>query len=115
MMTFEEWIKIGRPFLNTESRKWIDKFEDGEISIDSLLDIICEEYLKQRNTPHIESSNPCYGCAHHTCLYSMFYDSNKTEEENEEEFCYGCPCGDGLECNRDSGKCTNYEIYPVLI
>ena len=56
----------------------------------------------------------CKGCMHEgCCLYFSdlnTYDISNPEEEQKafEEFCCGCPCGDGVECNRDEG-CMNYE------
>ena len=55
----------------------------------------------------------CKGCCHDGCC-GYFSDLNtygldeNGEQKAFEEFCMGCPCGDGLECNRDQG-CANYE------
>ena len=55
-------------------------------------------------------TNGCDGCYHnHPCSYFEDEDStNKSEKEMIEEHCYGCCCGDGLECNKGLG-CENYE------
>lgn len=110
-ITIEEWISMGRPFMNEWCQRYLDKFLNGEIKLINLFDVICEEYLQYRNTPNVESTNPCYGCENYDCLYSLFYDFSKTEEENIREFCYECPCADGGECNRDSdAPCYNYKL-----
>ena len=60
--------------------------------------------------------NGCEGCFHYDhCGYFNFYEHTKTEEENTIEHCYGCCCGDGLECNKDYG-CMNWEdgSEPIL-
>ena len=61
----------------------------------------------------------CEGCCHDGCC-GYFSDLNKydisiPEEEQKafEEFCCGCCCGDGAECNRDGG-CDNYETEPLM-
>jgi hypothetical protein len=63
-----------------------------------------EEYL-------LNEEGKCESCIHHdTCGYFDFDNSNLTEEEAFAEHCVGCCCGDGAECNRDSGYgCTNWE------
>ena len=42
------------------------------------------------------------------CGMLKFDISAMTEEEVFEGHCVGCPCGEGLECNREDG-CENYE------
>ena len=64
-------------------------------------------------------SNNCEGCCHDgQCGYFSelnTYDISIFEEEQKafEEFCCGCSCGDGAECNRDIG-CDNYETEPIM-
>jgi len=60
------------------------------------------------------SSKPCEGCCHDGCC-GYFSELNKCETEDEAflEFCAGCACGDGAECNRDQG-CDNYETEPIM-
>ena len=62
--------------------------------------------------------NGCIGCCHDGCC-GYFSDENTYlledggEDKAFEEFCVGCCCGDGLECNRDQG-CSNYETEPIM-
>lgn len=64
-------------------------------------------------------SNNCEGCCHdgHCGYFSELndYDISTPEEEQKafEEFCVGCCCGEGVECNRDFG-CDNYEKEPIM-
>lgn len=55
--------------------------------------------------------NGCEGCVHYDgCGYFDFYDASLTEEERIIEHCFGCCCGDGLECNKQqSNGCWNWE------
>jgi hypothetical protein len=115
MMTFEEWIKMGYPFLNKDSKQGLDRYAKGEISISAALGIIAEELMKKSNTPNVDPSNPCYGCANYACLYSMFYDDTKSEEENDKELCGNCACNNCGECARDTeSPCDNYDLCFVL-
>lgn len=51
----------------------------------------------------------CKECIHYgDCGYFDLYDNKLTEEENLIEYCVGCCCGDGGECNKSRG-CWNYE------
>lgn len=55
-----------------------------------------------------EDYSPCKGCFYRGgCGWMLFGTPGMTEEEIFEEHCCGCPCGDGCECNRESG-CGNY-------
>ena len=55
--------------------------------------------------------NGCDGCIHYEgCGYFDFYEANLTEEERIIKHCFGCCCGDGLECNKHQGNgCWNWE------
>ena len=51
----------------------------------------------------------CDGCVHQGCCGFLMFDTSDMDEETIfYEHCCGCPCGDGLECNRDM-CCSNYE------
>lgn len=57
---------------------------------------------------NVTHSSPCSGCFYeNSCGQLIFGTSGMTEEEAFELYCCGCACGDGCECNRDSG-CGNY-------
>lgn len=61
----------------------------------------------------------CDGCIHDGCCgyFSDLNDYNPINPDEErkafKEFCAGCCCGDGFECNRDYG-CDNYETELIL-
>ena len=63
--------------------------------------------------------NACKGCCHDGCCGYFselnIYDISIPEEEQKafEEFCCGCCCGEGFECNRDQG-CDNYETESIM-
>lgn len=67
----------------------------------------------------MRTSNSCEGCCHDGCCgyFSELndYDISIPEEEQKafEEFCCGCCCGEGVECNRYGG-CDNYETEPIM-
>lgn len=114
-MKFEEWIKMGRPFLNKDSNQALDRFENREISIHLVLRIIAEEWMKKYNTPNVDPSNSCYGCENYGCLYSMFYDDTKSEAENETKLCGNCMCNNCGECIQDTNiPCNNYDLCFVF-
>ena len=59
--------------------------------------------------------NSCEGCCHYDgCGYFDEYAAELNEAERFEKHCVGCCCGDGYECNRDNGGCSNYETEPVM-
>ena len=115
-MTFEEWIEMGYKLFGSEVMKSFNKLASGQIDVDAYLDEASEAYIKEHNTPTLDTSHPCYGCCHYEgCGYFDFHDYEKTEEENMVENCAGCCCGDGWECNKHSDNgCSNYEIEPIL-
>lgn len=116
-MTIKEWIEMGYKLLGSDATIWINNIvANGHNDFNINLDKTCEEYIKDHNTPHLDTDHPCYGCCHYEgCGYFDFYDDYKTEEENMAENCAGCCCGDGWECNKHSDYgCLNYEIEPIL-
>ena len=52
-------------------------------------------------------------CIHYSfCGYFDLGNNTMAEEEKFNEYCVGCCCGDGAECNKHTGecyKCTNWE------
>lgn len=55
-----------------------------------------------------EDNSPCKGCFFRGgCGRILFDTTGMTEEQIFQEHCCGCACGDGCECNRESG-CGNY-------
>ena len=54
----------------------------------------------------------CETCTHRDACRYFDLDNNISESELEKfvEYCVGCCCGDGCECNRVNGNgCCNWE------
>ena len=73
----------------------------------------CDSTEKENEPQRIDK---CKGCYHY--YDSCGYDDSLTmlgEEKAFEEYCEGCCCCDGFECNKESGNgCNNYEKRYVI-